>query len=855
MMNRIRAFLYRNKVHFVSSITIILGIIALANIYVSLNVNVTSNDECLWVGKRITKDSVAYFFDYVKEDGVAWKAGIRNGDQLLSINNYVVINDQQAQMVLNSVKSGDYADYVIKKPDGTLLNTKVQVKKLLSFGALTFNISALIWLLIGYVVYQARPDGRQQKLFLLLSFSFVLTTFLNFFPQNIGLFDLVHNYPVGSLLIYIFGSLGASALPFTFLYFIWNFFKPLEFAQKKWVKLLFIILPALLFAFSLSLIMNFYNQSLLALSEFRKFQNLTSIISSVTYITAGVTLVVIFIKEKDKHQRKPILLIILSFVLAIVVQIYLATIAPALADTIFNSPEYYLPVILLTLIPMIFGYAIFKYHLLDVSEVVKNTIFYSVATATVVAIYFLSIYVLGHSLSSLIGFGNEGFIAVVLFMIFAVRFQSTKEKALKFITQKFYPEEFAFQNVLIKFSNEISTVVGKENILNLTLNTFVNSLKLKKFAILLNNTNSGQLKLVRQFGFKRINCELDKKTIQNYYDEISRLKVFPEIGRDIFQKLFEDKAEILIDEDVFTVIPLIVKSKVIGAMLFGLKYSGSQFSGKDIELLYAAANQLAVAIENARLYQTEVEKQKIDHDLELARNIQKGLLPSCIPNLNGFDICGVMIPAMHVGGDYYDLIPIDENKIFVAVGDVSGKGLSASLYMTKLQTIMQLYCKSGSSPKEILIEANRLLYNSLDAGSFITMSLALFDKEKMQVKVCRAGHLPLLITENGNSKLLKTKGIALGLDEGPLFENNLEEIEIELRDKQIFAFFSDGITEAMNEDNELFGEERLLKICNENYQAHSASIMEIIEREIEKFKGDSEQKDDMTMVIVKTKFS
>ncbi|MFN3872072.1 MAG: SpoIIE family protein phosphatase [Ignavibacterium sp.] len=853
-MKILKAFFYKNKMRFVSSLTIVLGLLALGNIYVSLNVNVTSNDECLWVGKKISEDSIAYFFDYVKKDGVAWQAGIRDGDQLIKINNHIVRNDQQAQMVLNTVKSGDYADYVVKKSDGSLLETKVRVKKLINFGALTFNLSSLIWLIIGFIVFSAKPDGKQQKLFFMLGVFYVLSTFFNVFPQNAKFFEIVQQYPVGTLIIYTLASIGASALPFTFLYFIWNFFRPLKFAQNKWLKRTFILIPLILILYSMSLIEKLFLPSMEIFYDFRKFQNLLGVLNAIANISAGITLIFIFFKEKDKYKRKPILIISFAFLLALVVQIYLATIAPALADTIFNSPEYYAPIILLTLIPVFFAYAIFKYHLLDVSDVLKNTIFYSVATAAVVAIYFLSVYGLGHSLSSLIGFGNEGFIAIVLFMIFAIRFQSTKEKALKFITQKFYPEEFAFQNVLIKFSNEISTVVGKENILNLTLNTFVNSLKLKKFAILLSNNNPGQLKLVRHFGFKQINCELDRSIIQNYYVDNAQIKEYPEIGRDIFRKLFGDKAEILIDEEVYTIIPLIVKSKVIGALLFGLKYSGSQFSGKDIELLYAAANQLAVAIENARLYQSEVEKQKIEHDLEIARNIQKSLLPSCIPNLNGFDICGVMVPAMHVGGDYYDLIKIDDNKIFVAVGDVSGKGLSASLYMAKLQTIMQLYCKSGSTPKEILIEANKLLYNSLDAGSFITLSLALFDKENRKVKFCRAGHLPLLINENGSSKLLKTKGIALGLDEGALFEINLEELEIELKPGQIFSFFSDGITEAMNENNELFGEARLLKIFNEHHHIHSTMIMDIIEKEIKEFIGDAEQHDDMTMVIVKTTF-
>lgn len=852
-MNKLKTFYLRNRVKFVGLLTIVLFFIEVVNIYVSLNINVTSNDECLWIGKKIDTDSVAYFFDKVKINGVSWEAGIRDGDQLLSINGIAVISDQQAQIVLNSVKSGDYADYVVKKPDGSILKTKVRVKKLLNFGAVTFNISALIWLLIGFVVYTVKPDGRQQKLFYLLSVSFVLTTLFNFFPQNFSIFDFIRKYPAGTLIVYILGSIGASALPFTFLYFIWNFFKPLEFAQKKWIKVLFIVIPFLLFLYSMSMIGDLMSLDHRILIDFGKFQILTAIVNSVTNIIAGITLVVIFFKEKNKQKRKPILLIIFSFVFALVVQIYLSTIAPAIADTIFNSPEYYAPVILLILIPVIYAYAIFKYHLLDVSEVVKNTIFYSIATATVVAIYFLSIYGLGQSLSNLIGFGNEGIIAIVLFMIFAIKFQSTKDKALKFITQKFYPEQFAFQNVLIKFSNEISTVVGNQKILDLTLNTFVNALKLKKFAILLNDNKSLKLKLVKHHGFNHNHCELDKNSIQEFYNSNLAIKEYPELNREKFNQLFGEKSKVLMDEGIFTIVPLIVKSKVVGALLFGLKHSGSQFTGKEIELLYAAANQLAIAIENARLYQSEIEKQKIEYDLELARKIQRSLLPGCIPNLSGLDICGEMIPAMQVGGDYYDLIQISDKKIFIAVGDVSGKGLSASLYMTKLQTIIQLYCKEGNSPREVLIEANKLLFGALEPGSFITITLALFDKENMKVKLCRAGHLPTLIFNNNEVTLLRTKGIALGLDGGSLFESTLEEYEIQLTSGQVFSFFSDGITETMNESNELFGEERLVNIFRENLNLHSTVIMEKVAEEILRFKGNAEQHDDMTMVIVKVK--
>ena len=117
---------------------------------------------------------------------------------------------------------------------------------------------------------------------------------------------------------------------------------------------------------------------------------------------------------------------------------------------------------------------------------------------------------------------------------------------------------------------------------------------------------------------------------------------------------------------------MVIKSRVIGLLQFGLKQSGSQFAGKDLELLYAAANQAAISIENARLYRSEADKLKLERDLDLARKIQQSLLPKCNPDVHGLDICGQMIPAMQVGGDYYDLISISPTRLFVVVGDVSG---------------------------------------------------------------------------------------------------------------------------------------------------------------------------------------
>jgi sigma-B regulation protein RsbU (phosphoserine phosphatase) len=393
-------------------------------------------------------------------------------------------------------------------------------------------------------------------------------------------------------------------------------------------------------------------------------------------------------------------------------------------------------------------------------------------------------------------------------------------------------------------------MVGLENILNAMKSTFIESLMIKEFGIMINSPDN-ELKLDREVGLKNANLVISDSNLDKYYKEKILISDYVVIEQPDFINVFPTASTRLIENNIYTIIPMILNSKVIGLLLFGLKHSGAQFAGKDLELLYAAANQAAISIENARLYRSEANKLRIERDLDLARKIQQSLLPKCNPNVNGLDICGQMVPAMQVGGDYYDLIPVSPSKLFVVVGDVSGKGLSASLYMTKLQTMMQVACIDNRSPRDILIEINRNLYVSMEKDWFVTVTLALFDLEKNIVRVCRAGHAPLLAASNGTVSAYRTQGIGVGLEKGLIFDKTLDEEEISLTSGKIFAFYSDGITEAINENEEFFGEEKLSDLLKGKTNLHSTEIMNEIWDSITRFRGSAEQNDDMTMVLVK----
>jgi phosphoserine phosphatase RsbU/P len=850
-MNNLKRFFLKYRLNIASGLTILLAFVAVLSIYFSLEVRLQSNDECLWLPKKEVKDSTIIIFDKVKVGGVSWNAGIRNGDQLLQINSIPLKNTLQAQEILNKYQSGELADYVVKKKNGEILKTKVYVKKLVQFGSLASAISGLIFLLIGFIVYSAKPDGLAQKLFFIIGILSVLAAANVLFPFDLFFTKFVLEQPITSFIAGSIIIISQVLIPILLLYFVWSFPSQFKFAASKTVKYILIICAIVFSLSGILLAASLYWTKLETLRLFNLWQTIIRFTSVIIFVASFISLIVQYIKEKNPENKKPLLLFVIAFGFGMIIQLYIGTIAPAISDTVFNSPEYYLPIFLSVLVPITFAYAIFKYHLLDVSIVVRNTIIYGAAMATVAGIYFLIIYLLGQGIGSFVGEESQGFVAGIFFLIFAFVFQSTKDRFQDFLTRKFYPEQFAYQKVLIQFSNDVSTVVGTDKILDLTSETFIDALKINKFGILLRDYKKDVLSLARGVGFSNPNCVIEKSNLINVFKEKALISNTPVIEQQDFSNVFPDKAHRLIEEGVYSIIPMIVKSKVVGALLFGLKYSGSKFGGKDLELLNAAANQIAISLENARLYQSESEKIKIERDLDLARKIQQGLLPKCIPNLSGLDICGEMIPAMQVGGDYYDLIQLSDTKLFVAVGDVSGKGLSASLYMTKLQTMIQISTKASASPKEILIEINKRLYESIERSWFITMTLALFDTEAKTVKFCRAGHMPLLTANNGTVESIKTEGIGLGLEKGEVFDRTLQEVEIKIKPNQIFAFFSDGITEAMNENDELFGEDKLNEILKGKSYNRSSEIMNKVWSEVSNFRGSAQPNDDMTMVIVK----
>jgi sigma-B regulation protein RsbU (phosphoserine phosphatase) len=254
------------------------------------------------------------------------------------------------------------------------------------------------------------------------------------------------------------------------------------------------------------------------------------------------------------------------------------------------------------------------------------------------------------------------------------------------------------------------------------------------------------------------------------------------------------------------------------------------------------------------LLREQTEKERLEEELRIARQIQMSLLPAQgAVTMPGIRIAALCLPAAEVGGDYYDLLPLSDTRLGVLVADVSGKGTSAALYMAELKGLVLSLSRIYASPAKLLIEANRILAANLDSRSFITMTYAVVDMLEGTMRYARAGHNPIIQLEaaSGKARVLVPQGLGLGIDRGERFEEILEEAVTPLRRGDIFLFFTDGLSEAMNGRSELFGEGRLRDIVESVEGLNSEEIKERILGEIRSFVGEAAPHDDMTLVVLK----
>lgn len=816
-----------------SCISVIVLALCVMNFMSVMVYNVQGSDECGWRSRA--EGQPGMLISDVIPGGVADRAGIKNGDILLKIDGREFKNPTAAQRIIDSLNANQDITYSIER-DGKQFETQIEIVKQFNVFYLSCFLLGLGFLIVGYIVVMTKPVGETQQLF--GGFSVWTMMFFGLFVSRPA--AAFGGWQAAIITAGIFAQLIFA--PPVFIRFFLYFPVRKKLFDKRWFT-------ATLYIISILNVVTIFSRRWIQFPDFVGTINGIILIGS---FCAGLGIFVhTYFKHVEHSRRKQLKPILIGFAIGLLAFIYIFTIL-LINRFFFLKTLNLLPIALIICMPLAFGYSIFKYRLMDIDLIIKRSLIYGVITATLAAIYLMIVFGIGNLLSYFLGMENNQLMNAVAFISIALVFDPIKRRTQEWIDRSFYQERYNYQKALLEFSQELPRLMNLEQILNSMANRISGTMHVEKIAIVLCDEKEG--------------CySLTKNIPQNYSQFVQQenglIALLQETKKPISLALLDvepdsvpliqsDKEKIL-NSGVVLSVPMFIQNRLVGTINAGPKMSGKIYSQEDIDLLSTVASQAAIAIENARLHKSEIEKQKMEEQLEIARNIQQSLLPKSSPVFDRLDIAGISIPALTVGGDYFDYIRLGEKKLLVVVADVSGKGMSAALYMSKIQGMIQLASHMYRTPREMLIHVNRRLYDGIERKSFITMVLALFDLENNTVQICRAGHNKAIISTNNNLEHLNSRGIGLGLERGPIFEESLEEVQRQLRSDSIFFFYSDGLSEAMDEQQQQFGEDTICDFIKSNKKLPAEELQSSLIYSVKQFQGSADQHDDITFVTVK----
>ncbi len=298
--------------------------------------------------------------------------------------------------------------------------------------------------------------------------------------------------------------------------------------------------------------------------------------------------------------------------------------------------------------------------------------------------------------------------------------------------------------------------------------------------------------------------------------------------------------------------PLRYGNRTVGVLALG-NAPRTSFSKGGLELFRTIMEQVSFALYHQTVYHEAGEKKIMDRDINIARDIQQLLLPAEAPTISGYEISGINIPACALSGDYFDYIKIDEDHLGIAIADVSGKGVPASLIMTMARSVLRAQAVGKSSPSEVVRLVNRQLYPDMKEDMFVSMAYVTLDYMNNTALLARAGHdAPLFYrASDGAVEKFNPKGMAVGIDNGEVFDRVCADFPFHFEQGDCLLLYTDGVTEALNADGREFGFERLMNCLKKNAPQGASELLKNLTEELQDFVAHQPQYDDITLIAIR----
>lgn len=399
-------------------------------------------------------------------------------------------------------------------------------------------------------------------------------------------------------------------------------------------------------------------------------------------------------------------------------------------------------------------------------------------------------------------------------------------------------------NTLFEIGNELNSTLETDRILNVLLYTVMGEMAVQK--ILIYFLQNETLRIKSSKGYNESSDAWSflnrPELIRDFYNLTQPVITSDPEVPNLFQQLNGHQIEL--------VVPMRTQNETRGVLALGKRVTQTAFSPDDINFLSLLGNRALISLENARLFKETVEKQRLEEEMAIARDIQIRLLPSEFPKYQDFDVYGFNLPSLMVGGDYFDCLELNDRYFILAIGDVSGKGVGASLLMSNLHAALHALACSQESVSALISRLNDLIYAHTNYDKFITFFYALIDRQEKTLTFVNAGHnFPFLYHNDGSFDTLETGGLILGMMKNAAYESET----ISLRSGDMLVMFTDGITEAKAASDEFFEEERLISFISEMY-SRGCTVKELADEmiiRIQRFSQGTTQSDDITFLGLK----
>jgi len=490
-------------------------------------------------------------------------------------------------------------------------------------------------------------------------------------------------------------------------------------------------------------------------------------------------------------------------------------------------------------------YAIIRYQFLDVRLIVRQSVVYTISSAIVVGSYLLILSQFTKILQNIVG-QDSALIPAAFIILALIFFQPIMNQVDNLLKKFFIKGKVDIRYVTQEIARELSSILDPEQLRNSAVKLLKDEMLIEKVRLCTKSESGNRFVLLAQGGDSSpemvysgndyLTTEMEKRNRPALLDEYKSADADSPLMESLEKQGFQ------------LLVPLTNRGVLEGFIALSNKISGYNYNYEDITTLNILSNQLVVALSNARLYKASLEKQRLEEELSLARQIQMDLLPKTLPHGDDFEFAAYSQPSRYVGGDFYDFLDTRRDNTGIVIADVSGKGMPAALMVSQIQAMFRSEARNTDSLVKILQNVNYLMATTTSSEKFVTVFYAEFNTQDKILHYSNAGHnYPIVINKDGECQFLIEGGLLMGA----FSDARYKEDSIHLQQGDLVFFYTDGINEAHGKDGEQYGEDRLIELIKNIRDLSAREITEKVVEDVQNFAVSDMPQDDMTVVALK----